>query len=408
MAELNIPLLRASSRFSAENLKRDVTKEAVWCWVKCNSAMRGAEASSLWVVIDALITDAAGLEEEDQKSGGTLLSKLELTAPDDNHVVITMPGSDTTRPAGTLDRQSLDNGDANRVAEPHDSAYSAVTTQRGHLPDADAWPRPGQHQGPQQQQLQQHSEHDHYQQQQQQQQQQSQQEQLPQQQQQQQQDFAKSGVQAQAPRHQPSHTVSQVSGRGGAQPEGRASTGPDAGHQQPVLRQQSEPAGATLPNMVAEPLQEIARQRSAGRHISAGQRHQQQQEYQQLQLARRSRSYVGFPRRHLQKRPSYYLPDTALPLSLLHPAAASDAALLAQSEAQSQVQSLQHPSLAGLGRKLSLQSQFGGSSKLGDMLTQQQQLDALRQQLQSLLDASTSINSSLRQVHEQLQAFQTK
>ena len=320
--------------------------------------------------------------------------------------------------------------DAEDLAEPHDSAYSADTSQQGHLQHpqgqshagaADSCPA-DQQQGHQQHHVQQQSQWQG--------QQLQQRQQVPQQ-------------QHQAVEHQGS-PVLQADGAGSqhAQPgalneDGKAlqlAAGPGdqscgdiaaAQLQQAEYQQPPQGAEASLTYMVSEPLGENAQGAAAKEPLS--QREERQQQLQQQCQAQRAvqqqhrhlahsyRSYAGWPTRHLQKRPSRHRPEGALP-----PAASSPPAFLAahsgnmslppnQPGLQSGAQSSQYASGSAQSQADSAFAQSKvGESPAGGASTQEQQLDALHQQLQGLLEASSSINTALLQVKQQLQAFQPK
>ena len=290
----------------------------------------------------------------------SLMRRITITSPDDNHVIITMPIADSTKPRVARSSQSRSNEDDH--AAPSDSAYSADA-----LPPAQmSHPQPG-------------AGHDS----------------SPEQWQQEQQQLGRQQAEGQPDRDQLEHTQSQV-------PHQLAGPGDaiSAEHQQ-AMQQPARLVAASLvpePSGLGAPGTEYAKQMSHWQQESLLQ--QQQQE-----VARSSRSYTDLGRKHLQKRPGQKQPKNESASEFLHEKGPPPASVNL-SASQSSV------SKASVNNASVIQSneyEFGHGPELGDeALVRDQQVDALQEQLHGLVQASQGINQSLLRVHQHLELLKSK
>ena len=75
------------------------------------------------------------MQQEDRGIGASdsLVNRIMVTSPDDNHVIITMPTADGTRPASYVSRNSQNSSNEDAHAAPSDSAYSADAMPPSHV-----------------------------------------------------------------------------------------------------------------------------------------------------------------------------------------------------------------------------------------------------------------------------------
>lgn len=279
-----------------------------------------------------------------------------MTSPDDNHVVITMPVADSTKPASHA-RRSPDSSDSGNHAAPSDSAYSADATP----PLQTSQPSPGA------------DAHDS----------------SPEQWQQQQQQLGGQQSEGQSGHDGYQHTQSDVSLGSEHQVAGPA----DASNRstsvlQPQVHQQavSQPSGGLSVSSVSEALQV-----ENGRQVP-----------QQQQVARSSRSYTDMRRTHLQKRPGHKQPKNESQSESLHDMGAPPV-LVSLLEAQGRLQTaLDDISVQGDESEISHGPQLTGGAVARD-----HQLDALHEQLHGLMQASQGMGESLLRVHQQIEALKS-
>ena len=344
-----------------------------------SNAVNAAVAKHLSLVVDhACLPRGAGGSTSRQGDRGlvasnSLMKRITITAPDDNHVIITMPIADSTKPAvaATSSQSSSNAGDH---AAPSDSAYSADALP----PSQMSQPQPG-------------ADHDSAPEQWQQQQQQQQQQQLGRQ-------------QAEGPpdgdRHQPpqSEVPHQLAGLRDASNRSSAAEQQQQVHQQAM----QQPAGRMAASLVSEPSGLVASGTNYDKQIS---HRQQESVQQQQQVARSSRSYTNMGRKHLQKRPGRKQPQTESTSGSSFERTSAPASVN-PSEWQA---GLHRASANGASVKQSNESELGPSPKLGgEGLIRNQQLDALQEQLHGLVQASQGINESLLRVHQQIEFIKSR
>ena len=150
-------------------------------------------------------------------------------------------------------------------------------------------------------------------------------------------------------------------------------------------------ADALPPSQASQP------QSGAGQHDSSTEQWQQQQQ----QVARSSRSHADMGRQHLQKQPGQKQPKNES-ASEHSPERSSDPA-----ERQASLQTASATRLSASIHQYN-NSEFGHSPELGEDLMQNQQFDALQEQLHGLVQASQGINESLLHVHQQLESLKSK
>lgn len=331
-----------------------------------------------------------------------------------------MPAGNGTTPSSTLAGSCPSGADVDDLAEPHDSAYSADTSHRGQLQHP--YGQPHAEAG--------HSRHITEQQQQRRLQSQEQSQQLVHQQQLQQQQLPQQHVEDEGPQGAEGMGVQQVQSgplheceQQSPGPGYYTSSGAAASHLQQARHQQPVESAITgLASVGLEPLEQTAPQAPEGEQLSQRQQQQQWQGQGQAQqwhqpqhrhLAHSYRSYAGWHTRHLQKRPSRqgsFLPAASSPSAVLAPHSEDNGSLPHhRPDLHYSGHSSQHVLAPAQSQadSATMQTKVGESSGR-EMSTQEQQLDTLHQQLQGLLEASSSINAALLQVQQQLQAYQSK
>ncbi|KAL3138951.1 hypothetical protein ABBQ32_005763 [Trebouxia sp. C0010 RCD-2024] len=312
-----------------------------------------------------------GAQQEDAGSVGhdSLLSRITITAPDDNHVVISMPAGNTTKPASHVARSSANSSSADNRADPSDSAYSA-----------DALPPPNMGQS--------HSGGTH-------------EVCLEQWQRQRQPGSQQSTSQSgQDPlQHNRPDLAQQHAGPGDqtAGPGAASNMSSDV-HRQQVRSNQT--AGGSLESLVPEPLS-LHSPQSQNMLQHRNEPHQRQQ--QQPAPLSRSSADVQLPDQRPPKGES--APDALSAVSVHGTGLHSGPVALSKSQSAHQGPA---ESLAGVSAPSDQVNSGGGPRLSGGVCCRDQQLDALHEQLQSLVQSSQNINDSLLRVHDQIQFLKSQ
>lgn len=308
-----------------------------------------------------------GAQQEDRGpvSHDSLLGRITITTPDDNHVVITMPAAEGTKPASHI---SPNSSNADNHADPSDSAYGS-----GAVPPSHAGQSPSGR-------LQDSS---------------------PEQWQQQQQQLGSHQIKGQSNPERLQQTQSDFghqhagSGHQAATP-GDASNGPNSVQHQQARHRHA--AGATSASLVSEPLSRHPPEVRHDKHMT----HHQQQQLAPL---------PGADMRRLnQQQPKGDSAPGALSADILaesvHDLGAQSAPVTC-SEAQS---SRQHPveSVNSLPAPPDQSESGRGPGFDSGVRCRDQQLDALSEQLQSLVQSFQSINDSVLRVHEQIESLKSQ